>query len=127
MTEWTLSSFHHKAYGQWGGNPRGTRPDPARCAESVTPNERGPIPHQCYRKRGYGPEQAYCSVHDPERVAKKRAERDAREREAMAKRRIEWEGHRMFAALCQIADGDNDPRAIAAKAIEGLRSKGDGS
>ena len=50
-------------YGAWGGRPRGTAWVPERCAYSVSPNERGSIPHQCSRKPGHGPDSLYCGQH----------------------------------------------------------------
>jgi len=54
MTRW---------YGCWAGNPLGVREDPALCVESIYPNERGPIPHQCSRKRGHGEAGLFCPQH----------------------------------------------------------------
>ena len=42
MTRW---------YGDWAGDPLGVREDTSLCAAEVWPNTRGPIPHQCGRKR----------------------------------------------------------------------------
>lgn len=55
-----LTSRHEKRYGQWAGNPNGHEADPKRCAASVFSNW---YPVQCGRRRGYGPEQAYCKQH----------------------------------------------------------------
>ena len=66
-----LTSHHKERYGQYNGDPRGQEPDPARCAEEVFTNHRF---SQCARKRGHGPEGAYCKQHDP---AVKQARRKA--------------------------------------------------
>jgi len=57
-----LTSHHKERYGQYVGNPRGRKPDPARCAEEVCTNYHF---SQCARKRGHGPEGAFCKQHDP--------------------------------------------------------------
>jgi len=123
MTEWTLSSLHSKKYGDWAGNPRGTPADPSRCCERAGGYGRGEIPHQCSKKRGYGPEKAYCKQHDPASVKARRDAEAARYEKHMAGRRLEWAGPRLFAALCKIADGDNNPRETAAEAIKDMRKR----
>lgn len=57
-------------YGVWGGRPSGVPYDPARCAASVIPNERGAISQQCRRKPGHGPAGLFCSPHSPEGITK---------------------------------------------------------
>jgi len=59
----TLTSHHRERYGSWAGNPAGRKPNPEWCAESVYPKTGFPIPHQCTRKCGHGPEGAYCKQH----------------------------------------------------------------
>lgn len=74
MVKWTLSSHHKDSYGNWEGRPNGFAPDPSRCAYEVFPNERGVTHHQCHKKRGYGPEEAFCKIHDPAAIkARQRA------------------------------------------------------
>lgn len=93
-------------------------PDMTRCCEEVT-RYIGNWPHsgQCARKRGYGPDGAYCKQHDPEAAAKRKAEVDEREAVRWRKQRLEWAGPRFYVVLKQIADGHNDPRSIAREAI----------
>jgi hypothetical protein len=93
-------------------------PDLTRCCEEVT-RYIGGWPHygQCARKRGFGPDQAYCKQHDPEAAAKRRAEVEAREWARYNKSRLEWAGPRFFAVLEKIANGHNDPRSLAQEAI----------
>jgi hypothetical protein len=82
--------------------------------------------HQCYNGRGYGPEEAYCKIHDPAKVEARRkasSERGEREFQDM---RITLAAPAFFAALCKIADGANDPRQVAADAIKNHRSAGNG-
>lgn len=50
-------------YGVWGGNPQGRKEDTTRCRCEVWPNERGSIPHQCNRKRGFGYKGWFCKQH----------------------------------------------------------------
>jgi hypothetical protein len=40
-----------------------------QCAYEVYPQERGPIPHQCNRKPGHGPDRLYCPQHAKEVAA----------------------------------------------------------
>lgn len=54
-----------RVYGAWAGNPRGHAEDKARCIANVYPAGRSIIPHQCYRKRGCGPDGLYCKQHVP--------------------------------------------------------------
>jgi hypothetical protein len=118
MTEWTLSTLHRKAYGHNIKHP----PVADRCCEDVT-TYHGRWPHhkQCSRPRGYGPEKAYCKQHDPDVVAARQKAVDERQEVEWQKKRIEWAGPRLFAALCKITDGDNDPRTTALAAIKGLK------
>lgn len=54
------NKLYPKSYGRWAGKPNGTKPDYARCAEHVFGSY---YSHQCSRKRGHGPDQAYCKQH----------------------------------------------------------------
>lgn len=121
MSEWTLSSFHEKKYGDWAGNPVGIKPDPERCCESIWTKERWSRHQQCGRRRGFGPEKAYCKQHDPDAVAARKAVAEEKYQKEHERDQIKWSAQRLFAALCKIADGDNDPRATAAEAIKGLK------
>jgi hypothetical protein len=78
--------------------------------------------HQCKRKRGYGPEDAYCKLHDPVAV---KARDDARSEkwntewaEAAVKRKLASNAQNFLDALRLIADGHNDPRSLAMEAIK---------
>ena len=89
-------------YGlSWNQRPE----DPTRCVEQVWPNERGPIPYQCQRKRGYGPKGEWCKQHDPTRIARTQDEAQAqrKEREA-ASNAVRVEGKRLARALGVKAD-----------------------
>ncbi len=113
-----LSSFHEKRYGSWAGNPAGKKADPERCCVQVQEPGRGGLFHQCYKKRGHGPEQAYCSQHNPEKVEARRAEQDRKFKEELRHRSLQWAGPEFYKVLKQIADGHNDPRSLAKKAIK---------
>jgi adenylyl- and sulfurtransferase ThiI len=52
-----------RRYRQWSGNPVGTAEDTTRCVVSVADGGRSPLAHQCYRKRGCGPDGLYCMQH----------------------------------------------------------------
>ena len=53
-----------RRYGQWAGNPEGYPEDKTKCIYAVFPGTRYEwIPHQCRRKRGYGPSGLYCKQH----------------------------------------------------------------
>jgi hypothetical protein len=114
-----LSSFHRKSYGDWAGNRKGVKPDPSRCCAEVSA---GWHYSQCSRKRGYGPEEAYCKTHDP--VVKKQkleAERAAylvKQSAENEKWKLKANAQNFLDALRLIADGHNDPRSLAIEAIK---------
>lgn len=67
-----------------------------------------------------------CRVHSPEAVARRRVKQDERDKiQAMniqrqiAKARFASHARTFYDALKKIADGDNDPRALAYFTIEG--------
>ena len=112
-----LSSFHRKRYGQWAGRPEGNPADPSRCCETVHERGRGALFYQCTRKRGFGPEKAYCKQHDPSAVAARNAIQKAAYEKEMAIHHLKWNGRKVFDALQKIADGHNDPRGLALETI----------
>lgn len=110
--------LYQEKYGAWAGHPEGHPPDHTRCCEEITYYVgRWPKHKQCDRKRGHGPEGAYCKQHDPEVVAKRRSEKDQREREKWNERRYEFYGKSFFKVLEQIAAGHNDARGLAQETI----------
>lgn len=118
MTDEAKRAHYKDSYGRWGGQPNGRKPDYARCCESVFPNERGAIPHQCNRRAVTGPDGAYCKQHDPAAV---QARKDAAMAEYEVQRRAErpkWYAREMLAVLREIADGHNDPRTLAAEIVK---------
>lgn len=113
MTE--QSTLYKSNYGTMGFSKR---PDYKLCCEQVISYETNwPRLHQCQRKRGFGPEQAYCKQHDPEAVKARQAANDKRANESWNKRRYEFSGKRFFDVLQQIADGHNDARGLAQETI----------
>ena len=110
---------YKEKYGAWAGNPVGRPADMTLCCEEVTPAERGGYVHrhQCTRPRGYGPDQAYCKQHDPDKVAERIKERQRAWVEKSNKERYQWYGRTFFDAIQQIADGHNDARGLAQKVI----------
>jgi hypothetical protein len=111
-----LSSFHSKYYGA-SYSPQ--KPDAERCCEGIYGDWRS---HQCKRKRGYGPEEAYCKTHDPVAVKAKNDAQSAKWAaewaEAEAKRKLASNAQNFLDSLRLIADGHNDPRSLAIEAIK---------
>ncbi len=108
---------YKERYGAWAGNPQGRAPDFTRCCEEVSDSMNWNT-YQCSRKRGYGPDKAYCKQHDPEAVKARRAASDAKYNAEFNKRRYEWHGRKFFDVLKQIVDGHNDPRTLARETID---------
>lgn len=106
-------------YGRWAGNPAGNPARPDWCV-AVVYNKWHPNGHQCNKKRGHGPDGAYCKQHDPiardlaekQRLAKFHKQMD----EIRAKRRAE---EAVAKAIKLIAEGHNNPRALAQWALDG--------
>lgn len=97
----------------------GYRVDKARCRASVHEGGRGVGFHQCLKKPMTG--ERYCSVHLPANVKKRQDDnyRRYQEREAADKRRrIAFCAASLIKALRQIANGHNDPRALAIEVLE---------
>jgi hypothetical protein len=102
-----LSSIHSK------------HQDPNLCCKLVFGEWRS---HQCKRKRGYGPEEAYCKTHDPVAIKAKDDARSAKWAdewaEAEAKRKLASHAQSFLDALRLIANGHNAPRSLAIEAIK---------
>ena len=96
-------------------------PDFNKCAENVRAEGSWPQYNQCTHKNGHGPEGAWCKMHDPVARKAKQAARDA-------KWRSDWDREKalnnanaaLVPALRAIADGHNDPRALATEVIAAL-------
>jgi len=52
-----------RRYGKWSGYPPGFEEDKERCMAEVLATGPWRVPHQCNRKRGYGPHGGYCKQH----------------------------------------------------------------
>ncbi len=124
MTDFTkLTPLHKSKYGGWGGNRDGFKPDPYRCCQEVHSPDRFALFYQCSRKRGYGPEGAYCKQHDPAFVAEKNRAAQAKYKEQRMRERPKWYAHKMLAALKEIASGHNDPRSLAKSLVEQIEAE----
>jgi hypothetical protein len=109
--------LYPKSYGAWGGNPSGTVPNYLFCCVAVRPSGRWPVPHQCRKPRGHGPDGAYCKQHDPVVVKAREDARDARGAEKWKARLYEVYGKKFYETLVKIADGHNDARGLAQEVI----------
>lgn len=49
-----------RLYGRWAGKPTGEKEDPELCLEEVWDRF---MAHQCLRRRGHGPDGAFCKQH----------------------------------------------------------------
>lgn len=112
------STRYPEKYGAWAGNPRGHDPDFSRCCESIYGALGSHGGHQCNRPRGHGPNGAYCKQHDPEAVKARRDAATAKYNAQLNEERYKWHGRTFFDALSKIADGHNDARGLAQKAID---------
>lgn len=113
------SSLYKKRYGAWAGLPAGHKPDFTLCCVEVVDNStRWPHYHQCSKKRGYGPDSAYCKQHDPDVVKARNAANSARANAKWNKERYQTHGRTFFNALQKIADGHNDARGLAQEIID---------
>lgn len=52
-----------RRYNKWAGNPKGNPENLERCIVDVTDGGRSMLSHQCYRKKGFGPNKDYCKQH----------------------------------------------------------------
>lgn len=111
------SSLYKKAYGAWAGFPAGHAPNLDLCCEEISTNERWPKRHQCSRKRGHGPDGAYCKQHDPDAVKSRQSAADAKARAKWNEERYKIHGKTFFDALEKIANGHNDARGLAQEVI----------
>jgi hypothetical protein len=111
-------------YGAWAGNREGTKPDYTRCCEEVgDTSTRWPSYHQCSRKRGFGPDQAYCRQHDPAAVEERRKAAEERSNQDYNRWWLGVSSPRFRDALKQIAEGHNDPRGLAQEVLAAYEEK----
>jgi len=111
-----LADHYKLRYGVWAGDKTGHAANYDRCCASLH-DKYHPGGYQCTRKRGFGPDEAYCKQHDPEAVKSRAIAAQEKSDRQWRARRIELAGQRFFTVLKQIADGHNDPRTIAQEAI----------
>lgn len=71
----TIEEARKHRYGAWAGWPKGSPFDPANCIEEVCGSGRGATFHQCGRRPQK--DSPFCVAHDPEKKAKRDAERQA--------------------------------------------------
>lgn len=113
------NALYRDKYGAWAGSPDGHQPDYLLCCQEVEDNSTfWPRYRQCRRKRGFGPDDAYCKQHDPDAVALRRRKADERAIVANRKWLLEANGEYFFKALEKIAAGHNDPRGLAKEIVE---------
>lgn len=106
-------------YGSWAGNTAGQKPDYERCCEEVGRDQGGRTSFgQCSRKRGFGPDKAYCKTHDPATVADRRKAADEAYNIKTNAQRYGWHGRKFYKVLEQIAAGHNDARGLAQETID---------
>ena len=111
------NGLYEKAYAAWAGNPKGFAPDYNRCCVAVW-RDKLSKGSQCNRPRGYGPDEAYCKQHDPAAKEARNKKSEAVWNERYNKERYSIHGRNFFDALKKIADGHNDPRALAKEVIK---------
>jgi hypothetical protein len=112
-----LSRHYKTEYGAWAGHPEGNKPDLERCCETLH-GRFNPGGYQCTRKRGHGPDGAYCKQHDPEAAKTRREKADAAYKVKHYAEMKKWFGPSFLEALRKIAAGHNDPRTLATEIVE---------
>jgi len=113
------NKLYPDAYNKWAGNPQGHGPDYDRCCVEIWPKDKWGMTsrYQCKRARGFGPDKAYCKIHDPAKAEARRVASDKRYYEKINKQRYNDNGPVFFDALQKIADGHNDARGLAQEVI----------
>ena len=114
-----------RRYGIWAGNTKGSAFDPQRCIHEVLSGWHN---SQCSRKVSEDTQDGlYCKQHDPVRIAKKHAIRDAKWEEEQIQRKWKHEKPKMFEeALRKIAEGTlNDPTSYAQLILEDIKDQDD--
>lgn len=109
---------YKEAYGLRGN----FKPDPTRCAKEVSDSSLWGHYHQCTRKAKYDPDEngkpTTCKVHSEAAIAARRAKQEDAQRVSSHMFWLQKYGATFFDALKEIADGHNDPRALAAAKIK---------
>lgn len=87
-----------------------------RCQKWVYSRDGWGRSHQCSRSAKV--DGTWCRQHDPKAAKRRLEERAARYETEWQRRRLEIAGPRFHAALRQIAEGHNDPGALAREVLE---------
>lgn len=111
------AEHYKRAYGEWAGNPKGNVPVFTRCCANLH-DRYHPGGYQCTRKRGYGPDGAYCKLHDPDAVKVRREKADQEHRRKHYADMKRAYGSSFLEVLRKIAAGHNDPRSLAAETVD---------
>lgn len=107
-----------RRYNCWAGNPGGIKENTSRCIEQVHGDGIARF-HQCERKRGHGPDGLYCKQHNPEAVARRKAEQEAAwKRKSEIRFRPIRQLQAAKDALKEIAHGHYDARGLAADILK---------
>lgn len=95
------------------------------CCVDVRDSGRWPSFHRCSRKSLVVREgKPYCRQHDPEKMAKKKAARDAKYEADMLERAYGWHGKKFYQALVEIAESPGAvAKDIARKTLEEFRKE----
>lgn len=117
-----MSDVENKLYPEYyGTNPNRRAPNYENCCAEVHHKIGFGRLYQCERKRGYGPDAAYCKQHDPAAKAERAKVATANYRAKMNADRPRIFGPKFLYVLEQIAAGHNDPRALAQTTINEFR------
>lgn len=121
------TSSYPRSYGSWAGNTRGFPPDFTRCKTAVSTKGSCGRTHQCHRPNGFGPGAAFCKQHDPEAVSERHRKSQEKWDSAFQDRlhKMMWgtRGWACLGALRKIAEGHNDPRALAQEVLNRVEDK----
>lgn len=119
-------SLYKERYGARASYKTGSPPDYARCCEEVADYSTNRLHyHQCRRKRGHGPDGAYCKQHDPEAMQRRSDEAKAKWEAKWAEERYGWHGKTFFEALQKIAAGHDDARGLAQEVVDQFNNHAD--
>lgn len=115
----SLKGHYQRRYGAWAGNPNGLPPDFSRCCETVQSDH---VSRQCGKRNGHGPDGAYCKTHDPDAVKRRREASNY----LFHKKYYDGTIRGLRGAdkiLKAIAEGHNDPRALAQEWLDKMGDK----
>jgi hypothetical protein len=117
------SAAYKEKYGAWAGMPAGRKPNLELCCVEVADcSLRWPTFHQCSRKRGHGPDGAYCKQHDPDVVKARDAANTSKAHAKWNNERYQTHGRTFYTALEKIAAGHNDARGLAQEVIDEFKN-----